>query len=149
MFIRQAELLEGLSAEAKGVIDRSKTKRDWKAGAWVFQVDEEAQHFFIIETGRMDLLLGKQETLRFLVDYPGEIFGWSALIKPHRYLGSALCMTDCTASMVPREAIDEISKEYPPDGVLIYRNLAAILGQRLIEAYRDREDGPKQVAYGG
>jgi hypothetical protein len=59
-------------------------------------------------------------------------------------------VTDCTVSRVPKRAIDELVKDYPTDGLLIYKNLAAILGQRLIAAYRNRgEIELKQVGYGG
>jgi len=150
MFIRQAELFEGVSAEAKSVIEKQKTKQSYKEGGLVFREDDDAQYFYILEEGKVDLFVGRQEETHFLVFYPGEIFGWSALVKPHRYLAHARCVTDCTVSRMPRKAIDEIVKAYPPDGLLIYKNLAAITAERLIAAYRNRgEMEPKQVAYGG
>ena len=78
--------------------------------------------------------------MHFLVFYPGEIFGWSALVQPHRYLAHAGCVTDCTVSKVPRQAIDDIVKEYPTDGLLIYKNLASVTAERLIAAYRYHEE---------
>jgi CRP/FNR family transcriptional regulator, cyclic AMP receptor protein len=151
MFIRQAELFEGVSSGANGVIDRQKRKQSYKEGGLVFQEGDAAQYLYILEEGKVDLFVGRQEEMHFLVYYPGEIFGWSALVKPHQYLAHARCVTDCTVSRVPKQAIDdEIVKDYPTDGLLIYKNLAAILGQRLIAAYRDRGGIElKQVGYGG
>ncbi len=148
MFIRQAELFEGVSAGAKGIIERQKTKQSYKEGDLVFQEGEEGQHFYIIEDGKVDLVLGREREIRFLAYYPGEIFGWSALVQPHRYLANARCMTRCTVAQIPKQAIDEIVKKHPADGLMIYKRLAAILGERLIAAYRSQEEGPKQVAYG-
>jgi len=150
MFIRQAELFEGVSPEANAIMERNKTKQSYKEGDIVFQEADEARCFYIIEDGKVGLFVGRQEEMHFLVDYPGEIFGWSALVQPHRYLAHARCMTECSVSRVSMQAMDEIVKEYPSDGLLIYKNLAAIAAQRLIAAYRDRgEAEPKQVAYGG
>ncbi|MGA3174501.1 MAG: cyclic nucleotide-binding domain-containing protein [Syntrophorhabdales bacterium] len=149
MFIRQGELLDGVSAEARGVIESYRTKQTCKEGGSVFQENEEARYFYILEDGKVDLVVGEPQETRFLAYYPGEIFGWSALVKPHRYLAQARCMTDSTMWRVPIEAIDRVIEDYPSDGILIYRNLSSILGQRLIAAYRERREEQKRVAYGG
>ncbi|MGD0486739.1 MAG: cyclic nucleotide-binding domain-containing protein [Syntrophorhabdales bacterium] len=149
MFIKQEELFDGISADARGVIERHKTKQIYREEEPVFQEGEEAHYFYMLEDGKVDLVVGEPRETRFLAYYPGEIFGWSALVKPHRYLAQARCMTQSTISRVPVEAIIRIIKDYPSDGVLIYRNLSGILGQRLIAAYRDRQAEPEVAAYGG
>jgi CRP-like cAMP-binding protein len=148
MFIRQAELFEGISPEARVVMEGQKTTKSFNEGDFVFHEGEEGQHFYIVEDGKVDLVLGREQEIRFLAYYPGEIFGWSALVQPHRYLANARCMTRCTVAQIPKQAIDEIVKKHPADGLMIYKRLAAILGERLIAAYRGQEEGPKQVAYG-
>ena len=150
MFIRQAELFEGISADAKRVIERQGMELSFKAGAVVFEEGYEAPYFYILEEGKVDLFVGKQEEKRFLVYYPGEIFGWSALVEPHRYLASARCMADTIMTRIPRQAVDIVLKEYPSDGQLIYQHLAAILAQRLIEAYRESvpQSGIQAPSYG-
>ncbi len=149
MFIKQVELFEGISAGARDIIERHKTKQICKAEESVFLEGEEAHYFYMLEDGKVDLVVGEPRETRFLAFYPGEIFGWSALVKPHRYLAQARCMTQSTIFRVPVEAVIRIVKDYPPDGVLIYRNLSSILGQRLIAAYRDRQAEPETAAYGG
>ena len=149
MFIGQAELFEGVSPEANAIIESQKTKQGYKEGDLVFQGGDKADCFYIIEDGKVDLVLGREQEMRVLAYYPGEIFGWSALVQPHRYLANARCMTQCTVAQIPKQAIDEIVKKHPTDGLMIYKRLAAILAERLIAAYRSQEEGPKQVAYGG
>ncbi len=149
MFIKKEELFDGVSAGARGVIEKHRTTQTYREGESVFQEGEEAHYFYMLEDGKVDLVVGEPRETRFLAYYPGEIFGWSALVKPHRYLAQARCMTQSTVSRVPIEAIVRIMKDYPLDGVLIYRNLSGILGQRLIAAYRDRHAEPERAAYGG
>ncbi len=149
MFIREKGLLGGVSTEARGIIESHKTRQTYKEGDLIFKEGEEAGHLYMLDDGKVDLLVGKQQETRFLAYYPGEVFGWSALLRPHRYLSTARCMTQSAVSRISIEAIRRIVKDYPEDGILIYQNLARILGERLIEAYRDRQAEPKQVTYGG
>ncbi len=149
MFIREKGLLGGVSTEAKGIIESHKTWQTYKEGDLIFKEGEEAGHLYMLDDGKVDLLVGKPQETRFLAYYPGEVFGWSALLRPHRYLSTARCMTQSAVSRISIEAIRRIVKDYPEDGILIYQNLARILGERLIEAYRDRQAEPKQVTYGG
>ncbi len=149
MFIREKGLLGGVSTEAKGIIESHKTWQTYKEGDLIFKEGEEAGHLYMLDDGKVDLLVGKPQETRFLAYYPGEVFGWSALLRPHRYLSTARCMTQSAVSRISIEAIRRILKDYPEDGILIYQNLAGILGRKLIEAYRDRQAEPKQVTYGG
>ncbi len=143
MFIREKGLLGGVSTEARGIIESHKTRQTYKEGDLIFKEGEEASHLYMLDDGKVDLLVGKPQETRFLAYYPGEVFGWSALLRPHRYLSTARCMTQSAVSRISIEAIRRIVKDYPEDGILIYQNLARILGERLIEAYRDRQAEPK------
>ncbi len=149
MFIKQEELFEGISAGAKGLIEKHKMKQTYGEGESIFREGEEAHYFYMLEDGKVDLVVGAPRETRFLASYPGEIFGWSALVKPHHYLAEARCMTQSTIWRVSMEAIVHIIKDYPLDGLLVYRNLSGILGQRLIAAYRDRPADPETAAPGG
>ena len=149
MFIREKGLLGGVSTEARGIIESHKTRQTYKEGDLIFKEGEEAGHLYMLDDGKVDLLVGKPQETRFLAYYPGEVFGWSALLRPHRYLSTARCMTQSAVSRISIEAIRRIVKDYPEDGILIYQNLAGILGRRLIEAYRDRQAEPTQAAYAG
>ena len=135
MFIKQAELFEGVSAGAKHLIESRGTRQTCKAGDLIFQEGGVGHFFYMLEDGKVDLYIGKQEEARFLVFYPGEIFGWSALIGTHGYLATARCVADSIVARIPTSAVDELLKDYPLDGQLLYKNLAAILGERLIGMY--------------
>ncbi len=137
MFLRKAEWFDGISADAQRVIDDMGTRETFKAGDVIFREKEEGRYFYILEEGKVHYLVGKVQKIRFLVTYPGEIFGWSSVVAPYRYLATALATRDSALIKVPRQAIDRILKEYPSDGERIYQNLAAILGHRLMEAYRE------------
>ena len=150
MFIKQAELFEGVSGNAKRVIETQGMERNYKAGDIVFKEGDAGEYFYMLEEGKVDLFLGRQEEMHFLVHYPGEIFGWTALIKPYCYLASARCATDSLITKVPKSAIDIIVKDYPSDGLLIYKHLAGIVSERLVAALRENlpASGRQAPSYG-
>ncbi len=126
MFPRKAEWFGGISPDSQRLIDGLGTTQIFKAGEVIFREEEEGRYFYILEQGRINYLVGKVRQMCFLVTYPGEIFGWSSIVAPHRYIATALAINDCTLTRVPREAIDRIVHEYPTDGELIYRRLSAM-----------------------
>jgi CRP-like cAMP-binding protein len=83
------------------------------------------------------LVTGEDEQLCFVADRPGQVFGWSALIEPHRYRGSARCLTPAKFIVIPREAVERVSGDYPADAIIIFRNLATIVADKLQEVYRN------------
>ena len=52
MFIKQADLFQGVSTKAKGIIDRQKTKQSYREGDLVFHEGEEAEYFYTLERAR-------------------------------------------------------------------------------------------------
>ena len=149
MFIKQEELFKGLSGGAKHLIESRGMEQTHKAGDLIFREGDEGHFFYMLENGKVDLYIGKQEEGRFLVYYPGEIFGWSALIADHRYLATAKCVEDSVVTKIPNSTIDEVIKDYPNDGLLLYQNLAGILGGRLIGTYyQNLSQAEYQASYG-
>ncbi len=150
MFIKQAELFEGLSAGAKHLVESRGMEQTCKAGDLIFQEGAVGHFFYMLEDGKIDLYIGKQEQARFLVFYPGEIFGWSALLGTRRYLATARCVADSVITRVPVSVVDELLKDYPQDGQLLYKNLAGVLGERLIGAYYQNlpQPGYQAPSYG-
>ena len=146
MFIKQAELFEGVSTGAKHLIESRGMEQTYKVGDLIFQEGGEGRFFYMLEDGKVDLYIGKREEARFLVHYPGEIFGWSALIATRKYLATARCVADSVVTRVPISTVDEVLKDYPRDGQLLYKNLAGILGERLIGAYYQNLPQPEYQA---
>jgi CRP-like cAMP-binding protein len=130
MFPRKAEWFGGISLDAQRVIDDLGTRQTFKAGDVIFREEEEGRYFYILEQGRINYLVGKVQQICFLVTHPGEIFGWSSIVAPHRYIATALAINDSTLTRVPREAVDRIANEYPSDGERIYWKLSAMVRRR-------------------
>jgi hypothetical protein len=88
--------------------------------------------------GLVHLVMGDQEELCYILDSPGEMFGWSALVELYRYRASACCIAFTNLIEIHRNVVDRIAIDYPEDGITIFRNLAGIVTEKLRDAYRDK-----------
>ena len=135
MFIKQAELFWSLSHEfVKNVMDKVE-KESFDTGHFIFSEGEPAIYFYTLIKGRVKLRFGKAGISIFTVSHAGESFGWSSLVARDVYSASAECMEPTTVIKIDREIFGKILTEYPNDGIVFMKRLAALLGQRLLWSY--------------
>jgi len=106
-----------------------------KEGEVLFQEGDPARHFFVLLKGRVRLSLGDAGPVIYMVRQPGEIIGWSGLIGRDRYSASGECMEETNLLKFDRDVFLEILKEYPRNEALLFKRLAEMLGNRLLELY--------------
>lgn len=138
MFIAESTLFKNLSQSALDVVRKHGSEKVYNSHDMVFREGDDAEHFYVLAEGSVHLAMGDEEELCFVVSHAGEMFGWSALIEPNRYRATARCTNPCRLVVIPRSAVDEVERDYPRDGIIIFKNLAGIVTERLREAYRDR-----------
>ena len=66
----------------------------------------------------------------------GEAFGWSSLIGRDIYSTSAECIEPTKLLKTDSKKLRRILEKDPANGVVFFRQLAATLGNRLIESYK-------------
>jgi CRP-like cAMP-binding protein len=106
-----------------------------KDGEVLFREGDPARHFFVLLKGRVRLSLGDAGPVIYMVRQPGEIIGWSGLIGRDRYSASGECMEETNLLKFDRDVFLEILKEYPRNEALLFKRLAEMLGNRLLELY--------------
>jgi CRP-like cAMP-binding protein len=104
-------------------------------GEVLFQEGDPARHFFVLLKGRVRLSLGDAGPVIYMVRQPGEIIGWSGLIGRDRYSASGECMEETNLLKFDRDVFLEILKKYPHNEALLFKRLAEMLGNRLLELY--------------
>jgi CRP-like cAMP-binding protein len=138
MFIAQSELFKNLGMGALEAVRGLGEEKTYDSGEVVFREGDGAEKFYILGEGSIDLMMGDEEELCFVVNRPGEVFGWSALVEPYCYRASARSTTRSRLLEIRREVIEKVVRDYPADGAAIFRNLAAIVTEKLREAYQQR-----------
>jgi CRP-like cAMP-binding protein len=136
MFIREADLFRGVSQRTIAEIGKESIEENYKTGDVLFREGEEAEAFYVLAEGRVDISIGEKEVVDFVVERPGEIFGWAALVEPYLRTGTATCITDVRVVKVAREVMERVMKKHPEDGFIIMRHLTGIIAQRLRTAYQ-------------
>lgn len=136
MAVDRPELLQGLSPEEALRVTALGTRIRVPSGAELFPLGAPADNLFVVERGRIALTLPMQVRQRaedVLIEErsPGQAFGWSALIPPHRFTLKASAPLDSEVLAIPRIALLEYFAAHPDVGYIVTQNVAQVMGRRL------------------
>ena len=86
-----------------------------------------------------------------MLSISGEAFGWSSLVDRDTYTASAECLEPTRLIKIDKESLETIFRKDPMSGLIFYKRLAGIIGQRLVHSYNTilaeyKEEG--QPSYG-
>jgi CRP-like cAMP-binding protein len=136
MYIKQSDLLLGTSMDfVKKFMDISRMVSHAK-GDMLFHENDEARYFYILLNGHVKLSVGGGGQAVYDVAQNGEAFGWSSLIGRDVYSASAECVDPTTLLVTDRRELGKVLEEDPANGLIFLKQLAATLGNRLMETYK-------------
>ncbi len=132
----RTDLLTGLAAEDAAAVMALGTRVRLAPGEALFHLGDAADSLFVVERGRIALMLpmmvrGREEDVLIEERLPGEALGWSGLVPPHRFTLKAYAPLDTEVVALPREALLAHFAAHPAVGYAVTRNVAAVVGQRL------------------
>jgi CRP-like cAMP-binding protein len=110
-------------------------KLSHKEGDHLFHRGDLAGHFYVLLKGRVRLSLGDAGPVVYMASQPGEIIGWSGLIRRDVYSASGECMEATNLLKFNRDHFLEILEKHPRNEALLFKRLAEMLGNRLLELY--------------
>jgi CRP-like cAMP-binding protein len=135
MYIKMSDFFMGMGKQFTIEVLDIAEKLFQNNGEVLFREGEPAKHFFVLLKGRVKLSLGETGPVVYMVRQPGEIIGWSGLIGRDRYSASGECMEATNLLKFDRDVLLDILKKYPRNEALLFKRLAEMLGNRLIELY--------------
>ena len=136
MYIKQSELLMGTSMDfIKKFMDISQMVSHAK-GDVLFREKDPALHFYVLLNGRVKLGVGESDQKVYDVRQNGEAFGWSSLIGRERYSATAECVEATKLLKTDSERLRKELEKDPANGLVFFKQLAATLGNRLLESYK-------------
>jgi CRP-like cAMP-binding protein len=109
-------------------------------GKWLFREDEEAQHFYLITEGAIELLTVVDENIEIpiaMVRTKNGCIGIGALLPPFRYSLSARAAHDSNLLVFKRADIETLKQEEPGLVCIMMNNLAQKLLERLKETRKE------------
>jgi len=136
MYIKQSELFMGTSMDfVKKFMDISQMASHPK-GEILFREYDPAGYFFILLSGRVKLSIGDTGQMVYEASRVGEAFGWSSLIGGNEYSASAECMEPTKLLKTDNQKFRRVLDQDPDNGIIFFKQLAATLGNRLLESYK-------------
>lgn len=135
MIIQESEVFKGLSPEVTNEIAENMIEEFYGKGSFIFKDTYLAEHFYILEEGEIRLSVGKRGRITHLISNPGETLGWSSLVGRDTYTASAECLAPSKVIKIEKENLNKVFEKNPASGVLFFKRLAGIIGERLTNSY--------------
>lgn len=105
---------------------------EYQAGELIFRKGDQPSHIYIVETGRVELLLeGKRYALKRAIFEIGQCFGESAVIGIQPHTATAVAVEACQLIVLSRQALMAIFEQDAPLFGLLILNIARETCRRL------------------
>ena len=135
MYLKQKDIFRAMNKSFVKKIMNVSTTESYEQGDLLFKQGDLANQFYILLKGRIKLTLGEIGRSVYIVSHAGEAFGWSSLIDRETYTASAECMTLVKLLRFDQEKVLKTLEENPANGLVFFKRLADILGNRLLHSY--------------
>lgn len=128
------ELFAGIAEETLAKIKALATREEYPQGGTLYTVGDPAEDFYVLESGRVEFLIGRDERTRpagFMLR-KGEVFGWAALLEsqPVR-IAKATCLERSTLLRVNGKRVLNVLEADPASGYLVMRRLSSLIARYL------------------
>jgi len=135
MFIKQSDLFWELDKSIVKDIMEIAVRESYQVGDFLFREGDPADHFYILIKGRVKLSIGDVGPVVYTVDHAGEAFGWSSLIDREVYSATGQCLEPTVLDNIRGEEFQKIIEKNPEQGLVFFKRLAGLLGNRLLWSY--------------
>jgi len=134
--LKSFSLFSGLGQTELAEIAKLCRERAYERDSLIFTIGGSATDVYLLETGKVDIQIEfkihdyEMVTTVYTVGR-GEIFGWSALVPPHRLTASARCEGKADVIMINGKELMEFLQKDKRVGYVVMRNLSAVISSRL------------------
>ena len=135
VYLKSADLFLGMGKEFVTEAMDISTKISHAEGDYLFHLNETATYFYILLKGKVRLSLGKTGPVVYVAKHPSEIIGWSSIIGRDSYSASAECILPTDLLRFNRHGFLKLLEQNPANEAILFKRLAEMLGNRLLELY--------------
>lgn len=135
MYMNQKDLLWKLERSFVKEIMALAVKESHKKGEMLFRKGNEAIHLYILTKGYVKLTIGDTGQSVYIVNHPGEIFGWSSIVGRDAYTASAECVKPTSLQKINRDDLLKLMEKDTRNGLAFFRKISEMLGNRLLHSY--------------
>jgi CRP-like cAMP-binding protein len=136
MYIKQSALFWDMDKDFVKDLMGIAVRETYQPGDFLFREGDPAGHFYILIKGRVKLTVGETGPVVYTVDSAGEAFGWSSLIGREFYSASGECLETTVLDNFHRGEFHKVIEKYPGPGLIFFKRLAGLIGNRLLWSYK-------------
>lgn len=126
-------LFEGLTEEQIQRLGAACAKASFSEGDQIFSAGDECGETYLLLEGEVQILMADGERAVGKVG-PGECLGEISLLMGTKHSAAALVSSPVRAAVLPRNDLQDLVRQRPDIGVVLFRNLARGLGEKLRRA---------------
>jgi toluene monooxygenase system ferredoxin subunit len=128
------ELFSGIADRTRAEINALAKRGEFPQGGTLYNVGDPAHDFFVLESGRVEFLIGREERTSpagFMLR-KGEVFGWAALLdnQPVR-IARATCLEQSTVLRINGKEALKVLESDPASGYIVMRRLSSLIARYL------------------
>ena len=135
MFIQKSKLFRGMDHKVLNEIDEIMIKESYTEGTVLFERAKTANDLYILNQGSIELTIGDNGHVTYVVKSHGEAFGWSSLVNHHVYTATAVCSSPTELIRIPSDKLHNIFERNPASGLIFFKRLAEIISKRVATSY--------------
>jgi CRP-like cAMP-binding protein len=139
MSIRENRLFKGVGKDFVDQINAIAVRESHAQGAYLFRTGDAADHFYMLEEGRICICADTRGHEVSFVRTPGDFFAWSTLLDRPSYSASAECVIPSRIIKIEKKKLTALLKKDPANGLVFYKNFAEIIGGRFLDSYKVRD----------
>ena len=135
-WLKKTELFGALNELQLNILLSHSSVGTFPEGKTIFRQGDEANHFYILIVGTIDLSVkteGKFDFLSSKVEKEGAAFGIPSLIEPFRYNVTATCLKPSKVLVIDARLVRMDMEQDPRMGMEIMKKLVSIYFNRLNE----------------
>lgn len=134
--IRRYPFFAGLSLDQISMLAKAANEEKVELGHFFLREGDEVPYLYLIEEGTVNILIElptRDKEIIVSTIGQGEVFGWSALVPPHKAIASAKATTPCRVVAIDcRELLRVFEEDY---------QLGYVMMKKVAQMTRDRISG--------
>jgi GNAT superfamily N-acetyltransferase len=131
--VAEIPLFQGMSSEQRDRLAGAFGIRQFKQGTHMFKESEEADNMFILLEGRIIISTGSPLVQIGQIE-KGETVGELSFLSSSPHSATATAQTEVETALLTHQALGDLVRRRPDIGVILYRNLAAGIGKKLLRS---------------
>jgi CRP-like cAMP-binding protein len=136
--LRECGLFSALSDAELTQVASAASDKEFEAGATIFQEGEAAEDLYVLREGKVALQMAlpasqTSAVRRITIDIvgAGQVFGWSAMVHPHLYTLTAVCLQRARVVVISGTKLSQLLDGDPRLGYEVMKGFIKLVASRL------------------